>query len=88
MIIEIVACQGLKTGKDTSMLNPIGAVGAIGGVAVDDVKAVGGAALSVVNKATKTVGVGSIDIKDPEGIYVTVQSGDTEVHRTDKIDKT
>ena len=35
MIIEIVACQGLNTGKDLSVLNPIGAIGAIGGVAVD-----------------------------------------------------
>lgn len=88
MIIEIVACQGLNTGKDLSVLNPIGAIGAIGGVAVDGVKAVGGAALSVVNKATKTVGVGSVKIKDPDGIYVLAESGGVEVHRTDKIDKT
>ena len=89
LIVEIVSCQGLRTGKGINdLLNPIGAIGAIGGVAVGGLKAVGDTALGVVNQATKTVGVGSVSMKDPDGIYVTVQQGSKDVHKTDKIPKT
>lgn len=90
MVVEIVTCQGLNTGRKVgNLLNPFNAVGAIGGAAVDGVMAVGGTALKGMNKVAKKVGVGGVPligtgIKD--GIYVKAETGNTEVHRTDKID--